>query len=85
MTAKNVKFGQIYDFCDVYDFRKVVAFLGISKFPMANLEIHYFSCYLFKNFCFPLTQIIQGAAKMIRKQESNFWKDCENVIPPQSY
>ena len=47
------------DFCDFYDFRKAVAtaFLGISKIPIVNFEIHSFSFHLLKNFCFPVTQI----------------------------
>ena len=48
------------NFCDFHDFRKAVAtaFLGISKTPMVNFEIHYFSFYLFKKFCFPATQFV---------------------------
>ena len=47
------------NFCDFYDFRKAVAtaFLGISKIPTVNFEIHSFSCYLLKKFCFPVAQI----------------------------
>ena len=33
------------------------AFLGISKIPTVNVEIHSFSLYLFKNFCLPVSQI----------------------------
>ena len=35
------------NFCDFYDFRKAVAttFLGISKIPTVNFEIHSFSFY----------------------------------------
>ena len=45
--------------CDFHDFRKAVAtaFLGVSKIPTVNFEIHSFSFYLFKKFCFPATQI----------------------------
>ena len=47
------------NFCDFHDFRKAVAtaFVGISKIPMVNFEINSFSFHLFKNFCFPMTQI----------------------------
>ena len=47
------------DFCDFHDFRKAVAtaFLGILKIPTVNFEIHSFSFYPLKNFCFPVTQI----------------------------
>ena len=46
-------------FCDFYDLQKAVAtaFIGIFKIPMVNFEIHYLSFHLFKNFCFPVTQI----------------------------
>ena len=46
------RFTTFYDFLD---FQKAVAtlFLGISKIPTLNFEIHYFSYYLFKNFNFP--------------------------------
>ena len=44
-------------FSHFHDFRKAVAttFLQIKKFPPVSFEIDYF--YLFKNFCFPVTQI----------------------------
>ena len=44
-------------FCDFYDFREAsaTAFLGISKIPVVNFEIHSFSFYLFKNFHFLVT------------------------------
>ena len=47
------------NFCDFHDFRKAVAtaFLEVSKIPMVHFEIHSFSVHLFKNFCFPVTQI----------------------------
>ena len=47
------------NFCVFHDFRKAVAtaFLGISKIPVANFEIHSFSFYLFKTFRFPVTCI----------------------------
>ena len=47
------------DILDFYDFRKAVGsvVLGISKIPTVNFEIHSFSCYLFKNLYFPMTQI----------------------------
>ena len=37
------------NFCDFYDFRNTVAtaFLGISKVPTVDVEIHSFSFYLF--------------------------------------
>ena len=42
------------NFCDFHYFRKAVAtaFLEISKISTINFEIHTFSFYLFKNFCF---------------------------------
>ena len=45
--------------CDFYDFWKLVAtaFLGISQILTVNCEIHSFSFYLLKNFCFPVTKI----------------------------
>ena len=45
---------RITNFCDFHNFRKAVAtaFLGISKIPMANFNIHSFLFYLFKNFVF---------------------------------
>ena len=47
-------FGQIYEVLRFLLFRKAVAtaFLGISKIPAVNSEIHSFSRYSFKNFCF---------------------------------
>ena len=47
------------NFCDFHDFRETVAtvFLGILKIPIVKFEIHSFSFYLFKNLCFPVTQI----------------------------
>ena len=51
---------KIQNFTNFCDFRKTVAtaFLGISKPPMVNFEIHCYSFYLFKNFCFPATQFV---------------------------
>ena len=45
------------NFPDFYGSRIAVAtaFLGISRIPTANFEIHPFSCYLLKNFCLPVT------------------------------
>ena len=45
------------NFCDFHDFVKAVAtaFLQISKIPTVDFEINSFN--LFKNFCFPVTQI----------------------------
>ena len=47
------------DFCDFHDLRGAVAtaFLAILKIPTVNFGIHSFSFYLFKNFCFQVTQI----------------------------
>ena len=38
------------NFCDFYDFRKAVAtaFLGISKIPTVNFEIHSFLLFVQK-------------------------------------
>ena len=57
MTGKNANIGHIYEFCDFDGFRKAVAtaFLGMSKIPIVKFEIKFF--YLFKNLCFPVTQI----------------------------
>ena len=47
------------NFLDFYDFRKAVAitFWGILRITTINFEINSFSCYLFKIFCFSVTQI----------------------------
>ena len=47
------------NFCDFYDFWKVVAtaLLGIAEIPTVNLEINSFSFDLFKNFCFAMTEV----------------------------
>ena len=44
-------------FSHFHDFRKAVAtaFLQMKKIPTVNFVINSF--YLFKNFCFPVTQI----------------------------
>ena len=42
------------NFCDFYDFRKAVetAFLGISKIPTVNFEIHSFFLLFVQKFLF---------------------------------
>ena len=42
-----------------HDFREAAAtaFLGISKIPTVNFEIHSSSFHLFKKFCFQVTEI----------------------------
>ena len=44
---------RLTNFCDFHD----SASLGISKISTVNFEIPSFSCHLFKNFCFPVTQV----------------------------
>ena len=56
--AKQPILARFTNFLIFNGFQKDVAteFLRISKIPVVEFEIYTFSCYLFKNFCFSMTQ-----------------------------
>ena len=76
---------RLTNFLDFHGFRKAVAtaLLGISKIPMINIEIHSFSFYLFKNFCFLVTQICAlgrwGRVKTGKLYTYDNWQQMKTV------
>ena len=71
------------NFCDFYDFRKTVAiaFVGISKIPMVNFEIH--SLFVLKIFVFQSHKFVPRKIGF-REQTERFFgcaierKDCQH-------